>query len=295
MSKCNVCPRKCNVDRENEKRGFCGVFGSGMYVTRAALHMWEEPVISGEDGSGTIFFAGCNLRCVYCQNREISRSEKGKKITATELAKVMINLQNKNANNINLVTPTHYIEGIIEAVNIAKKEGLRIPVVYNTSGYETVESIKRLEGIVDIYLTDFKYFDETTALEYSNAKDYVKCAKESLAEMVNQVKTNEFDENEIMKKGIIVRILLLPGYVEEAKNIVKYIYETYGDKVFISLMNQYTPFGMENYPKLNRKVTEEEYDELVDYAIEIGVENGFIQEGETATESFIPSFDGEGL
>lgn len=296
MRKCTLCPRECNVERKAGKLGFCGVAGEHIIAARAALHMWEEPCISGENGSGTVFFSGCTLRCVYCQNYDIARAASGKEITKERLSEIFLELQEKGANNINLVTPTHYTEQIIWAVQTAKKNGLHIPIVYNCSGYEKVETLRLLEGIVDIYLTDFKYMDETLAARYSKAKEYPEVAKAALAEMVRQTSEAEFDEEGLMKKGVIVRHLLLPGYVENAKAVVKYVYETYHDTVFLSLMNQYTPLPqVQAYPEINRKVTEEEYEELVDYAIEIGVENGFIQEGETAEESFIPEFDYEGI
>lgn len=296
MEKCTLCPRECNVERDAEKVGFCGVPSERIVAARAALHMWEEPCISGEDGSGTIFFSGCTLRCVYCQNYDIARAASGKEITKERLVQIFLELQEKGANNINLVTPTHYTKQIIWAVQTAKKNGLNIPIVYNCSGYEKVETLHLLDGIVDIYLTDFKYMDEMLAERYSKAKDYPEVAKAALAEMVRQTSEAEFDEEGMMKKGVIVRHLLLPGYLENAKAVVKYVYETYKDQVYLSLMNQYTPLPQVNaYPEIDRKVTEEEYEELVDYAIAIGVENGFIQEGETAEESFIPEFDHEGI
>lgn len=295
-TKCNLCPRGCNADRINGKYGFCGVSGEDIYLARAALHMWEEPCISGEDGSGTVFFGGCPLRCVYCQNYNIANAKTGKPVTKTRLAEIFLELQQKGANNINLVTPTHYTPEIIWAVKEARKQGLVIPVVYNCSGYEKLGTLKMLDGIVDIYLTDFKYMDKKIARRYSNAEDYPEIAKIALAEMVRQTGEAEFDEDGMMKKGVIVRHLLLPGYLNNAKAVVEYVYKTYGDKVFLSLMNQYTPLPqVEKYPEINRCVTEEEYEELVDYAIEIGIENGFIQEGETAKESFIPEFNYEGV
>ena len=295
--KCNLCPRKCDADRSNGNSGVCGVAGQGIYVTRAALHMWEEPCISGETGSGTVFFSGCPLKCVYCQNYHIAHAETGKEIEVTRLAEIFLELQEKGAANINLVTPTHYTPEIVCAVKCAKERGLELPIVYNCSGYESVDTLKMLEGIVDIYLTDFKYMDSAIAKKYSKAENYPEIAKKALEEMVRQTKEAEFDANGMMKRGVIVRNLLLPGFVNNSKDVVKYVYETYGDEVFLSLMNQYTPLPQveKNFPELARKVTEEEYDELVDYAIEIGVENGFIQEGETASESFIPAFDGEGV
>ena len=294
-SGCTLCPRECNVDRKHGIPGYCGVAGTGIIGARAALHMWEEPCISGEEGSGTVFFSGCPLRCVYCQNYDIAHAERGIEISVERLAEIFLELQEKKANNINLVTPTHYSIEAAQAVRIAREKGLTIPVVYNCSGYEKVETLKLLEGIVDIYLTDFKYMDKTIAKRYSHAENYPEVAKMALEEMVRQCGQPEFDERGMMTKGVIVRHLLLPGQMQNGKDVVKYLYETYGDRIFISLMNQYTPLPhVAAYPEINRKVTEEEYDELVDYAIDMGVENGFIQEGETAEESFIPDFDNEG-
>lgn len=294
---CVLCPRKCGADRQNGERGICQET-EVIRVARAALHMWEEPCISGEEGSGTVFFTGCNLRCVYCQNYNLSRSVTGKEITKERLAEIFLELQEKKANNINLVTPTHYIPQIIHALEAAKRQGLNLPVVYNSSGYECVDSLKMLEGYVDIYLPDFKYWIQESARRYSKAYGYPDVAKAAIAEMVRQTKEAEFDDRGMLKKGVIVRHLLLPGRLEEAKCIVRYLYETYGDTIYLSLMNQYTPLDTldaEKYPELKRKVTPEEYDELVDYAIELGVEKGFIQEGDTAKESFIPSFLLEGI
>ena len=294
-STCNLCPRECNVDRKNGKQGYCGVFGKGIIGARAALHMWEEPCISGEEGSGTVFFSGCPLRCVYCQNYDIAHVKRGTEISVEQLADIFLELQKKGANNINLVTPTHYTMEIIKAIKHAREKGLNLPIVYNCSGYEKVETLRLLDGIVDVYLTDFKYMNKDIAKRYSNAPDYPEVAKAALAEMVKQCGNAVFDERGMMTKGVIVRHLLLPGQVQNGKDVVKYAYKTYGDKIFISLMNQYTPLPhVTAYPEIDRKVTEEEYDLLVDYAIELGVENGFIQEGETAEESFIPAFDNEG-
>ena len=293
---CTLCPRECKANRIEGKVGFCGVAGEGIYLARAALHMWEEPCISGEDGSGTVFFSGCPLRCVYCQNHNIANAKAGKEVTKERLSEIFLELQEKGANNINLVTPTHYTPEIVWAVKKARKNGLNLPIVYNCSGYEKVETLKRLDGIVDIYLTDFKYMDKEAAKRYSNAPDYPAVAKAALEEMVRQTGEAVFTDEGIMQRGLIVRHLLLPGYMENAKAVVQYVYETYGNDVFLSLMNQYTPLPqVENYPEINRRVTEEEYEELVDFAIEIGVENGFIQEGETAEESFIPEFNNEGV
>ena len=292
--KCSLCPRMCMADREITT-GYCGVKNT-LRVARAALHFWEEPCISGEEGSGAVFFTGCNLRCVFCQNYQIARAEQGKEITIERLAEIFLELQEQKANNINLVTATHYVPQVVLALKDAKKNGLSIPVVYNCGGYETVDTLKRLEGLVDIYLPDFKYVDTERAKRYSYAENYPEVAKAALAEMVRQQPEAEFDERGIMKKGVIVRHLMLPGGIKDSKAVVKYLYETYGDQIYISLMNQYTPLPhVEEYPEINRKVKKFEYDRLVDYAISLGVENGFIQEGETAEESFIPAFTNEGV
>ena len=292
---CVLCPRECHVDRTSGKRGYCKTTGE-LVVARAALHMWEEPCISGKEGSDTVFFSGCALGCVYCQNRNISKGLAGSNITIERLAEIFLEFQGKGANNINLVTPSHYVPHIIEALNISHKNGLVLPIVYNCSGYEKVETLKLLEGYVDIYLPDLKYMSDEPAMKYSNCKNYFTVAAAEIEEMVRQVQETSFDERGIMQKGVIVRHLTLPGCLEDSKRIIKYLYETYGDRIFISIMNQYTPITKNVvYPELNRKITEKEYEELVDFAIEIGLENGFIQEEETASESFIPEFNGEGV
>ncbi len=294
---CTECPRKCNKDRregEASSYGYCQVSVLPK-VARAALHFWEEPCVSGEEGSGTVFFSGCNLRCVYCQNVEIAAGVRGKTISVERLSEIFLELQEKGANNINLVTPSHYYAQIKEALLLVK-EKLRIPVIANTSSYDSAEALRGMEGLIDIYLADYKYTDSALAAKYSRAVDYPQVAAAALKEMFRQVGEPEFDERGIMKKGMIVRHLLLPGCKEDSKAVLKFLYETFGDSVFISIMNQYTPLShVEKYPELNRRITEEEYEEIVDYAIELGIENGFIQEGETAEESFIPAFDGEGV
>ena len=296
MRLCTLCPRSCGADRAAGQKGYCGVGGTKIKAARAALHMWEEPCISGSQGSGTVFFSGCPLRCVYCQNRDIARAGAGKEITVERLSKIFLELQEKGAANINLVTPTHYTPEIVKTVVEARDSGLTLPIVYNCGGYEKPETLRTLEGIVDIYLTDFKYMDAEAARRYSHAPDYPEIAKEALGEMVRQQPEPVFDEKGMMKKGVIVRHLLLPGHLKNAEAVVKYVYETYGNRVYLSLMNQYTPLpGMEKWPEINRKVTRREYDRLLDYAVELGVENGFIQEGRTAEESFIPAFDCEGI
>ncbi len=288
---CEICPRKCGV-----RPGFCGETNE-IRLARAALHMWEEPCISGEEGSGAIFFTGCVLRCVFCQNHNIADGSVGKAVSVERLAEIMLELQEKKANNINLVTPTHFVMQIAEAIRIAKKKGLNIPIVYNTGGYERTETLRLLEGLVDIYLPDFKYMDAKLAAKYSLAKDYPEVAKAALAEMVHQVGTPQFDERGRMKRGVIVRHLLLPGQLMDSKDVIAYLYNTYHDDIYISMMNQYTPMpGIgERYPELNRKVRKASYEKLIAYALALGIENAFVQEGETAKESFIPAFDYEGV
>jgi len=291
IKECKICPRKCKVNRY-ETPGFCKAKDT-LKIALASLHNWEEPCISGIKGSGTIFFSYCNLRCVYCQNYEISRGY-GKKVSVKRFSDICLELQNSGAHNINLVTPTHFVPQIIEGINIAKSEGLSIPIVYNTGGYELVNTIKKLDGIVNIYLTDLKYYDDLYAVKYSNAKDYFKIATKALEEMFNQV-GKPLIENDIMVKGVIVRILLLPGLLDDAKKIVKYLYDKYNDKIFISIMNQYTPVIKTNYEELNKKVDKEDYDELVDYAYDLGIRNAFIQEGDASDTCFIPKFDKRGV
>lgn len=293
---CRLCPRNCGVHRKAGQVGFCGVGGDGICIARAALHMWEEPCISGTTGSGTVFFCGCPLRCVYCQNYEIAHGQAGKQIPVERLAEIFLELAQKRAANINLVTPTHYTPEIIEAVCLAREQGLRLPVVYNCGGYEKTETLKLLEGIVDIYLTDFKYMDVQAAARYSRAPDYPQLAKAALKEMVRQQSSAVFDGDGMMQRGVIVRHLLLPGHLKNARSVVQYVYETYGNQVYLSLMNQYTPLPQAaTFPEINRRVTGREYERLIDYALSLGLENGFLQEGETARESFIPAFDCEGL
>ncbi len=291
---CNLCERKCNINRY-EKKGMCGATNK-LKVARAALHYWEEPCISGSSGSGTIFFSNCNLKCLFCQNKKISTNGFGKEITINRLSDICIELQKQGANNINLVTPTHYVPSIIKGIKKAKNKGLNIPVVYNTSSYESIDTIKNLNKIVDVYLPDLKYKDDTLAKNYSNIKDYFKVATRNIEEMYNQVGKPNFNKDGIMIKGIIVRVLLLPGHLEDAKEIIKYLYDKYNNNIYISIMNQYTPVEkIDKYINLNRKVTDKEYDELIEYSCNLGIENAFIQEGETQEESFIPDFNKIGV
>lgn len=292
---CLLCPRKCGINRSTGQTGVCGV-SSEIKVARAALHYWEEPCISGKRGSGAVFFSGCSLHCVFCQNREISDGKEGKVISKERLSDIFIELAGKGANNINLVTPGQYIPDIVWAVNDAKSRGMKLPIVYNTSGYENVTELKLLEGIVDVYLPDFKYMDSTLSAMYSRAKDYPSVAKQALSEMVRQQPDVVIDDaTGLIQKGVIVRQLLLPGHVNDAKAVLKYLYDTYHDHVYISMMSQFTPIALKDYPEINRTVTRREYERLVDYALEIGITNAFIQEGDVAKDSFIPAFDCEGV
>ena len=292
---CLLCPRKCGIIRSTGQTGICGV-SSEIKVARAALHYWEEPCISGKRGSGAVFFSGCSLHCVFCQNREISDGKEGKVISKERLSDIFIELAGKGANNINLVTPGQYIPDIVWAVNDAKSRGMKLPIIYNTSGYENVTELKLLEGIVDVYLPDFKYMDSTLSAMYSRAKDYPSVAKQALSEMVRQQPEVVIDDaTGLIQKGVIVRQLLLPGHVNDAKAVLKYLYDTYRDHVYISMMSQFTPIALKDYPEINRTVTKREYERLVNYALEIGITNAFIQEGDVAKDSFIPAFDCEGV
>ena len=292
MEKCVLCPRRCGADRENGKKGYCGE-NSMIRVARTSLHQWEEPCITGKYGSGTVFFSGCGLKCIFCQNHNIADSSVGKEFAPDELAEAFLRLQEKNASNINLVTAGHFVKQLVPVIHKAKEKGLKIPVVYNTSAYETVETLRRLDGLVDVYLPDCKFFDPRTAERYAKAPDYFDVAKEAIAEMVRQTGEAVFDEETgNMIKGVIVRHLILPGHTKDAKEIIKYLYETYGDTIYISILNQYTPMNTwKEFPNLNRKLTKREYEKVLDFALEMGVKNAYIQEGETADQSFIPEFD----
>ncbi len=294
MSACRLCPRECGVNRLRGQKGYCGVDAS-LRAARAALHFWEEPCLSGKEGSGAVFFSGCSLGCVYCQNRTIAKGW-GEEISLTRLAEIFLELKDQGANNINLVTAEHFVPQAAAALRLAKRWGLSLPVVYNSGGYEKPQTLRLLEGLVDIYLPDFKYMDTGLAGRYSNAKDYPEAAKEALSEMVRQAGPCVFDERGILQKGVIVRHLVLPGHVSDSKKVVEYLYRTYGSRIYVSLMNQYTPMeAMADDPLLSRRVTAREYDRLLSFALNLGIENGYFQEGETARESFIPAFDGEGV
>ena len=292
---CTLCPRNCHADRYTGGFGFCGM-SAELTVAKAYKHMWEEPCITGTSGSGTVFFSGCNLGCLFCQNREISHEHKGLAITASMLAESFLNLQSDNASNINLVTGVCHIPLIVNALIIAKNAGLTIPVVYNSSGYESVESLKLLDGLIDIYMPDFKYMSSELSARYSKAADYPDVAKKALAEMYSQTGPEVTDDDGLMKKGVLVRHLVLPGAVSDSKKVLRYLHDTYGENILISIMNQYTPMpSVLSHPLLGRKVTDEEYSRVVEFADKIGIEKGFVQEGEAVSESFIPNWDLEGF
>lgn len=293
--KCSLCPRMCGTDRAAGQKGFCGG-GNLVRVARAALHYWEEPCISGESGSGTVFFSGCTMRCVFCQNKEISRGEAGKEITVDRLAEIYLELAAKGANNINLVTPMHYAPQITAALDIARKNGLTLPIVWNTGGWERRESIAAVRDYADIWLSDFKYFDSSLGESLSKAPNYFSVAAAALDQMVKQTCEPVFDQNGIMRRGVIVRHLMLPGHLDDTKNVLRFLYENYGDSIWISIMNQYTPMCSDpRFPELSRTVSDEEYNEAIDFACELGIENAFVQEGGTVGESFIPPFDLSGV
>ncbi len=293
LNKCMLCPKKCSVNRNCGEVGFCKS-GNKIKIAKAYLHMWEEPCISGNNGSGTIFFSNCNLKCVFCQNYYISREDNGVEISIDRFSEICLDLQEQGALNINLVTPTHYVPLIIEGIKLAKSRGLVIPIVYNSSGYESVETIKMLEGIVDVYLPDFKYYSDKYAIKYSCCNDYFKYASDALAEMVKQQPKCIFDNDGNITSGVIVRHLLLPNMEEDSKKIIKYLYDKYKDNIFISIMNQYTPIRECKYSELNKKVDNDVYNSVIDYAWNIGVRNAFVQDGDSQSESFIPKWDFKG-
>lgn len=289
LKECTMCPHKCKVNRF-EKVGRCKA-GANVKVALVSVHEFEEPPISGENGSGTIFFTGCNLGCVYCQNYEISQKMYGKEITIERLASIMLEQQKRGAHNINLVTPTIYAYQIKEAIKLAKKQGLNIPIVYNTSGYESVETLKALEGYVDIYLPDFKYFDNDLGEKYSNVKEYSKYVQEAIKEMRRQNK-DTFDENGIMETGLIIRHMILPNYIDNTKNVIKWIKENLGETTIISIMAQYFPtHKANNYDQINRKIVKQELQEVEDYLFELNMINGYIQELGEHEEEYVPEFN----
>lgn len=295
LKECKICPHNCKVNRNINENGFCKC-GNKVKVALASLHYYEEPCISGENGSGTIFFSNCNLKCEFCQNYEISHNGKGKIITIDELANIFIKQEKNGANNINLVTPTMYVYQIIEAIKIARKMGLTIPIIYNTNAYENVQTIKALEGYIDVYLPDLKYYFDNLAQEYSKVNNYFEYATEAIKEMYKQVGKPEFDENGIIKKGIIIRHLILPNNIENSKKVLKWIKNEFGNNVYISVMAQYFPaYKAKQNETLNRKINKQEYNEIEEYIEKLGIENGYIQELGEHEEEYVPNFDCSGL
>ena len=293
MKICKLCPRACGADRTHN-RGLCGA-NDHIEAARASLHLWEEPPISGTNGSGTVFFSHCSLGCVFCQNRQISRRDGyGQTLSSEQLAQTFLSLAHQGAHNINLVTGTHYVPQIIEALSLAKQDGLSIPIVYNSSGYECVETLRLLEGYVDIYLPDYKYYSSYYAARYSHAEDYREIAVEAIAEMVRQTGSPQFDKNGLLKRGTVIRHLMLPGLAGDTAQVLRDISSRFGDRVLVSLMRQYTPFNMQDWPELNRTITEAEYEETCELFRTLGL-GGFFQQSESISESFIPAFDGTGL
>ena len=295
MEGCRICPRACMADRDHGQKGYCGQTYE-LYVARAALHMWEEPCLSAKGGAGTVFFSGCNLRCIYCQNHEIAAGHAGKAISIERLSEIFLELQRKGAKNIDLVTPSHYTPAIREALLLARQGGLRVPVVYNCGGYESVETIKSLEGLIDIWMPDFKYADAGLAKSFSMAEDYEETAKRALAEMVRQKPQTVFDGDGCMKEGVLVRHLVLPGHINNSKKVLSYLWETYKDRICVSIMSQYTPVReSKDYPELNRSLTKREYEKVLAHALKLGFTNAYIQEGRADKKSFIPAFDLTGV
>lgn len=296
MRDCTLCPRKCHANRISGDRGFCGQ-GADITAARAALHFGEEPCISGSCGSGAVFFSGCSLQCVYCQNHAIAAGGAGRIISAERLARIFLELQKKGAANINLVTAGHFLPQVCLALTDAKGMGLSIPIVYNSSGYEEASSLSLLEGLADIYLPDLKCQSPGISAKYSHAADYFEKAAKAIAEMFRQTGPPVIDpESGLMKRGVIVRHLLLPGCTGDSKRVLRYLHNIYGNDIYVSIMNQYTPLEhVSRIPELNRRVTTEEYERVLDFADKIGIERGFMQKDGTVSESFIPLFDGEGL
>ena len=298
MTLCYVCPHRCGVDRPENMADTNGCFGScgvslAPIVARAGLHMWEEPIISGTKGSGTVFFSGCNLHCVFCQNYDISHNGFGKEITIERLKEIYHELIAKGAHNINLVTPTHFTEAVLKSLD----EPLPVPVVYNTSGFETQDTLRRLKGKVQIYLPDLKYSDDIAAIKYSNAPSYFRTATEAIKEMYRQVGDYHIGDDGIMTKGVIIRHLIMPGMLDNSKRVIDWVAGTFKPgQVMFSLMHQYVPCGRAaDYPEINRKVTDAEYKELENYLMASTIEDGFVQEDDSACEDFIPCFDGSGV
>lgn len=294
LKNCKLCPRACGVDRTAGLRGRCGADGT-VWAARAALHLWEEPPLSGTRGSGAVFFTHCALGCVFCQNRQISRqADVGKAVDIQRLSEIFLELEAQGAHNLNLVTGTHYAPQIEAALRFARAAGLHLPVVWNSSGYETVETLRRLEGLINVYLPDYKYYSSYYAGRYSHAADYPETVRDAIDEMVRQTGAPVFDAAGLMRRGVIVRHLMLPGLGGDTAQVLRSIAERWGERVLVSLMRQYTPFEMGGYPELDNKITDAEYSQAVEWMQSLGL-SGFVQERESISESFIPSFMGEGV
>ena len=291
LEKCEICPHKCKVNRALGNRGRCRC-NDKIKIALASIHNYEEPCISGKNGSGTIFFSNCNLKCIYCQNYEISQLDKGKEITIDHLAEIFINQQNKNVNNINLVTPTMYVPQIIEAIKIARNNGLKIPIIYNSNGYENMETIKMLDGYIDVYLPDLKYYSNEIAKKYSKIDNYFSNAVNAIKEMQKQVGNPIFNEDGIIQKGVIIRHLILPNHILNTKKILKYIKENFDENTYISVMAQYFPtYKAKDDDKINRKISKKEYKEVEEYLYLLNLKNGYIQELGEHEEEYVPNFD----
>lgn len=295
LKNCRLCPRNCSVNRLNGALGFCQS-GKNIRIAKVSLHHFEEPCISGETGSGTVFFSDCNLRCPFCQNYQISSEGIGKEISIQRLSEIFLEQQKRGANNINLVTPTHYAPQIIKALDSSKANGLNIPVIYNTNSYENIQTIKSLKGYVDVYLPDLKYFNDKYSNKYSNAPNYFYHASKAIEEMFSQVGKMKFNSDGSIQSGVIIRHLMLPGLLFDSKKVIDYVYKTFADSVYISIMNQYTPmYNSSNFPEINKPLNPKHYDSMIDYCLSLGIKNAFIQENGTCSESFIPKFDLRGI
>ena len=292
---CTLCPRRCHGDRTRPPYGYCQI-GTAPKAALASVHQYEEPPISGTRGSGTVFFSGCALRCVFCQNYTISQENNGVTLTTEELADTFLSLQEKQVHNLNLVTAGHFLPSVVDALRLAKEQGLTLPVVYNSSGYETVEALSLLEGLVDIYLPDCKYYDTALSAKLSHCPDYFFHAAKAIGEMVRQVGEAVFDETGLMQRGVIIRHMVLPSAREDSKQILSWIKETFGDTVYVSLLRQYTPMYLaKELPPFHRKLTTFEYEDVVDHFLSLGLTHGFRQEKSSATSAYTPLFDGSGL
>ncbi|CAB1254812.1 Radical SAM protein [Clostridiaceae bacterium BL-3] len=295
LKSCNLCPRNCRINRLKGHIGFCNA-GKNVKIAKVSLHKWEEPCISGSIGSGTVFFCHCNLKCVFCQNHSISSENIGKEVSIERLSDIFLEQQERGAHNINLVTPTHYIPQIVQALDIAKSKGLTLPILFNTNSYQTTEALKALEGYIDVYLPDLKYFSNKYAIKYSNAPGYFNCASRAIKEMYRQVGSVTFNSSGLITKGLIIRHLMIPGLLFDSKKIMDYIYNTFGNSVYISIMNQYTPvYHAYKFPEINRALNPKHYDSLINYCISLGIKNAFIQENGTCSEDFVPDFDLQGV